>query len=211
MQSQKLIQVGVVGILTAGLLALSAQARADETARLQEQVKALQERVDQLESERGLKQPRAAQTPAIVYDQWTDPFTQMALIRQQMERNIRQAQSFADASAFNPRMDIKETPKEYIITMDIPGIDRDKIDVENKDGMLVISGERRSEAKDNKNNNQYYRQERFFGSFMQAIPLPEDAKTDQIEAKYNNGVLTVTVARMKKEEKKPEEYKIMVK
>ena len=79
-------------------------------------------------------------------------------------------------------------------------MDKDKINVENKNGMLTISGERQSETKDNK-NNQYYSQERSFGSFMQSIPLPDDAKTDQIEAKYKDGVLTVTIARERREKK----------
>ena len=63
----------------------------------------------------------------------------------------------------------------------------------------------------NKKNNQFYRQERSFGSFMQSIPLPDDAKTDQIEAKYQNGVLTVTVAREKKEGRKYGSEKITIK
>ena len=89
-------------------------------------------------------------------------------------------------------------------------MDKDKINIENKNGMLTISGERQSETNDNK-NNQYYSQERSFGSFMQSVPLPEDAKIDQIEAKYKNGVLTVTVAREKKEDKKSESERITIK
>jgi len=140
------------------------------------------------------------------YDQWQDPFAQMIMMRNQMDRNMRQV--FADTGMFSPRMDMKQTDKQFIITMDIPGMDKDKINVENKDGMLTISGERQSETKDNK-NNQYYSQERSFGSFMQSIPLPDDAKTDQIEAKYKDGVLTVTIARERKE-KKSENGKITI-
>ena len=80
-------------------------------------------------------------------------------------------------------------------------MDKDKINAEIKDGMLIISGERRSDTEDKK-NNLFYCQERSFGSFIQSVPLPDDAKTDQIEAKYKNGVLTVIVAREKKEDKK---------
>ena len=105
-------------------------------------------------------------------------------------------------------IDLTEKLNPNLITMDIPGMDKDKINVQIKEGTLIISGERQSENQDN--NNQYYRQERSFGSFMQAIPLPDDAKTDQIDARYKNGVLTVTVARMKKEEKKSEGEKIKV-
>ena len=203
----------LIGIVGAGSLVLSSRVWADDTAQLKNQVQALQERVDQLEAQLADKQqamPQAGPSGNGYVDQWADPFTQMMLMRQQMERNMRQAQAFADIGTFNPRMDMKQMGKQYLITMDLPGMDKDKINVEVKKGMLIISGERHSETGDNK-NNQYYRQERSFGSFLQAIPLPEDAQTDQVEASYKNGVLTVTVARLKKEEKKWESQKITVK
>lgn len=197
MKNQYLKQTLLNGVLAAGLLMVSPQAYADDTAQLKEQVQTLQNQVNQLETQLGNNQQVV----------WEDPFAQMVLMREQMDRNLRQA--FAGTGVFNPRMDMKQAGDKYIITMDIPGMDKDKINVEIKQGTLIISGERQSETKDNK-NNRYYRQERSFGSFMQAIPLPEDASTGQIDAKYNNGVLTVTVARMKKEEQKSAEQKITV-
>jgi len=187
MKKLNLVQVGLIGVLVLGCSSLGF---ADDTAQLKEQVQALQDRVNQLEAE-----------------QSADPFAQMMQVRQQLERNMHQA--FADTGSFTPRMDMKQTDRQYIITMDIPGMDKDKIDVEIKNGMLIISGERQSETQGN-NLNQYYSQERSFGTFMQAIPLPEDVKADQIEARYKDGVLTVTVARMKKEEKKSGGEKITV-
>ena len=210
MRRQSSVQLGLVGVLTGVLMMFAPGAFADDSAQLKEQIQALQSRVDQLETELANKQQPASQHPSAVYDQyqWEDPFTQIMRINDQMERNMRQA--FTNpAIAFSPKMDMKQTDKEYIITMDIPGMD-DKISVEIKQGMLMISGERQSETQDN-SYNQYYRQERSFGTFMQAVPLPKDAKKDQVEARYKNGVLTVIVAREKKEEKKSEEQKIMVK
>ena len=208
MRKQYLGSIALVGVLAAGLLMVSSQVRADDTSQLKEQVQALQNRVNQLESELANKQQISVPTVVPAYDIWEDPFVHMMRMRQQMERNMHRA--FADTGAFTPKMDMKQTNQQYIITMDVPGMDKDKINVEIKGGMLVVSGERRSETQDNK-NNQYYRKERSFGSFMQAIPLPGDAQADQIEAKYKNGVLTVTVARVKKEEKKSGSEKIMVK
>jgi HSP20 family protein len=207
MRKHYIVHVVLGASAVVGSLMISGQAFADDTAQLKEQVQALQNRVSQLESQLGNDQQVSAMSAMPAYNQWADPFAQMVLMREQMDRNMRQA--FADTGAFTPRMDMKQTGDKYIITMDIPGMDKDKINVEIKQGTLVISGERQSETKDNK-NNQYYRQERSFGTFMQAIPLPEDAKTDRIDAKYNNGVLTVTVARMKKDEQGPGEQKITV-
>jgi HSP20 family protein len=207
MKNQNLFRIILAASFAISFGTMGSQAYADDTAQLKDQVQALQNRVDQLESQLANRQQSAASTPTPVSDQWgTDPFTQMILMREQMDRNMRQA--LADTGAFSPRMDMKQTDKHYIITMDIPGMDKNKINVEAKDGILTISGERRSEA-DN-NGNQYYRQERSFGTFLQAIPLPEDAQKDHIEAKYKNGVLTVIVARVKHDVNKSEGDKIMV-
>lgn len=210
MKKQNVIHIMLVGGLAVGLLMLGPKAFADDTAQLKEQVKSLQNQVDQLESQLANRQQdssapalaTAPVPPVPFYDQWQDPFAQMIMMRNQMDRNMRQV--IADTGMYSPRMDMKQTDKEYIITMDIPGMDKDKINVENKNGMLTISGERQSETNDNK-NNQYYSQERSFGSFMQSIPLPDDAKTDQIEAKYKDGVLRVTIARERKEKKSENE------
>ena len=200
MKKQNVIHIMLVGGLAVGLLMTCPKAFADDTSQLKDQVQALQNRVNQLESQLANKQQDTSAaalpiTPTLppmpIYDQWQDPFAQMIMMRNQMDRNMRQV--IADTGMFSPRMDMKQTDKEYIITMDIPGMDKNKINIENKNGMLTISGERQSETDDSK-NNQYYSQERSFGSFMQSIPLPEDAKTDQIDARYKNGVLTVTVA-----------------
>jgi HSP20 family protein len=215
MKKQKVIRIMLAVGLVLGAWMTSSKAFADDTSQLKDQVQALQNRVNQLESQLANKQQDTSAAPLATapvppipfYDQWQDPFAQMIMMRNQMDRNM---QAIADTGMFSPRMDMKQTDKEYIITMDIPGMDKDKINIENKNGMLTISGERQSETDDNK-NNQYYSQERSFGSFMQSIPLPEDAKTDQIDARYKNGVLTVTVARERKEDKKSESERITIK
>jgi HSP20 family molecular chaperone IbpA len=212
MRKQYLLQSILVGVLVLGCLVFSPKIWADDTTQLKDQIQALQSRVDQLESQLADRQPTVqsaviAPVPLPVNDQWNDPFRQMMLMQEQMERNMRKA--FAGTAVFNPRMDVKQTDKKYVMTMDIPGMDRNKINIETKQDMLIVSGERRSE--ENNKNNQYYRQERSFGSFMQAIPLPEDAQKDQIDAKYVDGVLTVTIARLKKEDKKSESQRIVVK
>ena len=199
MRHKSLFQLVLGVVMMVGLTMGSAWAWGDDTAQLKDQIKALQDRVDQLESQLANKQQQVLQPPASPammppmmtpgYDQWNDPFAQMLLMREQMAHNMPQA--IVQTEVFNPSMDMKQTDKEYLITMDIPGMDKNKINIETKGDMLVISGERQSDIKDN--SNQYYRQERSFGSFMQAIPLPEDAKADQIDAKYNNGVLTLTL------------------
>jgi HSP20 family molecular chaperone IbpA len=228
---QKLVVVYLAGGL---VLAGSYSWAEEETAQLKQQVAALQNQVNQLQAELANRQqgmgsqgigPQGAGQQGVGpqgigpqgtgpgmmgngFGQGEDSFAQMEQMQRLMERNMRQ--DFAGTGTFNPRMDMRPTDNAYIITMDIPGMDKDKINVETKDGTLVISGERKSEMENTK-GNQYYRHERSFGAFMQAIPLPEDAQKDHIDANYKNGVLTVTIGREKKAENKSQGSKITVK
>ncbi|MBF0571710.1 MAG: Hsp20/alpha crystallin family protein [Candidatus Omnitrophica bacterium] len=202
-------KVSVIAVMVGGLL-MSSKVWADDTAELKDQIQALQSKVDQLQAQLASKQnsaPGAYSPTNVIYDQFEDPFAQMMRMQAQIDRNMGQA--FADnGMAFTPRMDMKQTDKQYIVTMDIPGMDKDKINVEIKDGVLTVSGQRQTENE--RNNSQYYYQGRSYGSFMQAIPLPKDAKKDQIEAAYKNGVLTIKVGRMTKKEEKAENEKITI-
>jgi HSP20 family protein len=185
----------------------------DETAQLKMQVAQLQGQVKELQDELGkTKQQQAQQssgTPSYRSVQEWDPFRDMALMQEHMQ-NLMQAH-LTQPEVFDAKSDIQQTDKSYIVTIDLPGMEKDKINVQLEEGMLVVSGERSSETKEEDKGNQFYRQQRSFGHFMQAIPLPEDAKAESIDAQYNNGVLTVTIAREKKAEKKPESKKITVK
>ncbi len=207
MSLQYLFQKLIVFSLAAGLVTTASSSwAADDTAQLKAQVAALQNRVDQLESQLADKQ---AVVPVPAY-QWEDPFAQMALMREQMDRQMQNAFGNSGMMAFSAQTGMKRTDHDYIITMDLPGMDKAKINVEIKDGMLLISGEQRSETKNN-TANQIYRQEKSVGTFMQAIPLPDDASKDKINAVYKNGVLTVTVARTKQAAQQGGSQKIQVK
>jgi len=106
-----------------------------------------------------------------------------------------------DTAAFaGARIDWKETPEEHVFKADLPGV-KEEVKVEVEDGnVLVISGERNREKEDK--NDKWHRVERSSGKFLRRFRLPENAKTDQVKAGLENGVLTVTVP--KAEVKKPE-------
>lgn len=108
----------------------------------------------------------------------------------------------AETSAFaNARIDWKETPQAHVFKADLPGLKKDEVKVEVEEGrILQISGERSKEQKEK--NDKWHRVERSSGKFLRRFRLPENAKTDQVKASLENGVLTVTIP--KEEEKKPE-------
>jgi len=103
-----------------------------------------------------------------------------------------------------PRVDLSETEDNYRIELDIPGMTRDDITISYQDNQLAISGERREEARDE--DNEYVRVERSFGHFYRAFRLPKTVNADEIEAAYDNGVLTISVP--KAEESKPHRIEI---
>ncbi len=92
-----------------------------------------------------------------------------------------------------PSVDIREGKKDYQITIEVPGVDEKDVKLELADGTLTVSGEKRHE-KEQKDEN-YYCVERSYGSFRRVLSLPRDIDEDAIEAKFRNGVLTITVPR----------------
>ncbi|KAJ6895681.1 hypothetical protein NC651_022025 [Populus alba x Populus x berolinensis] len=102
------------------------------------------------------------------------------------------------------RIDWKETAEAHVFKADLPGIKKEEVKVEIEDDrVLQISGERNVEKEDR--NDTWHRVERSSGKFLRRFKLPENAKTDQVKAGMENGVLTVTVP--KEEVKKPDARK----
>jgi len=98
-------------------------------------------------------------------------------------------------SAAYPKVDIRETEKEFIIEAEIPGLSKDQVRVEVKDDILVIKGEKRSE---DKKEGKYHVQEIKRSSFVRSYTLPPDlVDKNTVEAKFQDGVLEVKVQKVK--------------
>uniref|UniRef100_A0ACD5WXF4 Uncharacterized protein n=1 Tax=Avena sativa TaxID=4498 RepID=A0ACD5WXF4_AVESA len=108
----------------------------------------------------------------------------------------------SDTTAFaGARIDWKETPEAHVFVADVPGLKKEEVKVEVDDGnVLQISGERNKEQEEK--SDTWHRVERSSGKFLRRFRLPDNAKTEQIKASMENGVLTVTVP--KEEAKKPD-------
>ena len=98
-----------------------------------------------------------------------------------------------------PAMDLVEAEDKLILKADLPGMKRDDVEIEVKDSVLTISGERRSEQKERAEG--YYRVERAFGRFSRSLTLPEGTDADAIAADFTDGVLEVRIP--KPEERQP--------
>lgn len=107
-----------------------------------------------------------------------------------------------EGEVWNPRVDVVRENGHFKLTAEFPGVDKDDIHVDVKDGYLTVRGEKKREHSEEKDGHSY--SERFYGSFERSFRLPRDTSVDEIEAKLENGVLTLTVPVAEKEPKKIE-------
>ncbi len=103
-----------------------------------------------------------------------------------------------------PAVDIYETNDSFVVSADLPGLNKDEIQIDLKDNTLTLKGEKKFEEKVSKDN--YIRVERAYGSFVRSFTLPQNVDPEKIKAKYKDGVLEVTIP--KKEEAKPKQIKV---
>ncbi|KAG9291388.1 hypothetical protein G9A89_003492 [Geosiphon pyriformis] len=92
-----------------------------------------------------------------------------------------------------PLIDLYETEKEYVVNAELPGIPKDKVSVEVNENVLNISG-KVEQDKTSKEGNTHI-QECHYGSYSRSIPLPSNAKSDEIAAKYENGILEIKIPK----------------
>ena len=129
-----------------------------------------------------------------------DPFARM---HREMDRMFEDffGESRAGGSGLllKPSVDIAESRKAYNISVEVPGIEPDEIDLHVEGDALVVSGEKRQESEDE--DEGFHRIERSYGQFRRVLSLPADADPDGIKADFKRGVLKIKVPRVKQSEK----------
>lgn len=103
-------------------------------------------------------------------------------------------------NSFNPSVDISETDKEFEVSVALPGMKKEDIQVDLDNGHLTISGERKFENEEEGKN--YHRVESGFGTFRRSFYLPDTVDEESIKAKYQDGVLNITIAKNEEKVKK---------
>jgi HSP20 family protein len=112
-----------------------------------------------------------------------------------------------NSNVFIPKVDVTEDNDNLYVHAEIPGVDKKDIKINVSGDVLTISGEKKSEQRDE--NKNYYRIERTNGSFSRSFTLPAEVVVDKIQAEYKDGVLNVTMP--KTEESKVVEKQIEIK
>jgi HSP20 family protein len=110
--------------------------------------------------------------------------------------NSRNKAAASQERNWAPAVDIREEENRYLLSADIPGVDRGNIEVTLEDGVLTLKGERSREAE--ASDRQYRRKERVHGAFMRQFTLPETADTQNISATIKDGVLDVVIPKYAK-------------
>jgi HSP20 family protein len=117
----------------------------------------------------------------------------------QLHRELDRAREGGDGEGstataeWAPAVDIKEDPDKFILQADLPGVKPEEIDISMEEGVLTIKGEKKTEAKTEKEG--YKRVERTYGSFYRRFSLPDTANPDAISAKSNHGVLEIVIPK----------------
>jgi HSP20 family protein len=118
---------------------------------------------------------------------------------------LRREAGFIPAE-WSPRVDVVAKDGQMVIRADLPGMSKDDIKVEITDDLLTIQGERKHEAKDEREGCCY--SECSYGSFYRAIPLPEGADASKASADFRKGVLEVTLPTPSKPQRKAQRLEI---
>jgi HSP20 family protein len=141
-----------------------------------------------------------------------DPFQDLLAIQDEMNQLFGQAMGQrgratggeAGTRAWAPALDIAERNDAYVVTVEVPGIKPEQLDITLENGALTISGERRFETETKE--EQFHRIERRYGAFRRSITLPDRVKADAVEASFEDGLLQVVVP--KAEEAKPKRIEV---
>lgn len=97
---------------------------------------------------------------------------------------------------FSPAVDVREDTNEIDVDFELPGINPDDVDVSVENGVLTVSGEKRTESTEGQEEGgRYHYMERSYGSFVRSFTLPQGVNEDQIKADFHNGVLTVRIPK----------------
>jgi len=145
-----------------------------------------------------------------VITRW-EPFREFSTLQDRLNRLFQQSvgesrEEALTTSSFAPAVDVYEDDHQVTLKIEVPGIDKEDIDVRLENNTLTLHGERKLEKEEKEEN--YRRVERQYGSFTRSFTLPQTVDAEGVSAQYDKGVLKIKLN--KKAEAKPKQIKISV-
>jgi len=146
----------------------------------------------------------------MVVTRW-DPFRELASLQNRVNSLFQDygrtgQDELTTAGSFVPPVDVYEDEHKVTLKLEIPGINQDDVDIRLENNTLTVRGERKFDKEEKEEN--FHRIERRYGSFFRAFTLPTTVETENIDAKYENGVLRLELK--KKPEAQPKQIKVNV-
>jgi HSP20 family protein len=140
---------------------------------------------------------------------FSSAFDRLASLREEMDRLFEtsfgpSARTNTSFSGWSPALDVYEDKDHFTVLVDLPGFKKDEIEISLHQGALMISGERKQDYQEKEG----VRAERYFGRFHRSIALPTVVNADQVRASFQDGVLKVEMP--KAEEAKPKQIEVSV-
>ncbi|HTI72717.1 MAG TPA: Hsp20/alpha crystallin family protein [Candidatus Limnocylindria bacterium] len=134
----------------------------------------------------------------------TSAFSPLFELQREFDRIFDRGNGNVEAAAYAPALDVQEDEQNVTVTAEVPGVNKDDVQVSYHDGVLTVAGERKRE-KDGKENG-YHIRERVAGRFQRSVYVPVAVDANAVKAAYKDGVLTVTLP--KAAEAKPRQISI---
>ena len=134
-----------------------------------------------------------------------DPFREMEALLDRYSRPTGKSSGESgkhEDGGWMPVVDIEEAEGTFIVHAELPGVEKDDVQVSIENGVLTIKGEKKTRSEDTK----HHRVECVYGSFMRSFTLPQDADMEKVEAAYKNGILSLTIP--KQEHAKPKQIEV---
>jgi HSP20 family protein len=97
------------------------------------------------------------------------------------------------ASVWNPAVDVEEREQEFVVRVELPGVQKEDVHIATQGNILTLRGEKKQHSESKESN--YHRTERSYGSFQRSFTLPGSVKNDRIEASFSDGILEVVVPK----------------
>ncbi len=144
-------------------------------------------------------------------EDWVSPFyslqKEINRIFDNFFNELTPSRFFGDSfGSFVPSVDVKEKDDEFVVTVELPGMDAKDVDISISDDILTLRGEKKEEKEEKEGN--YYRRECSYGSFHRDIPLPAEVEPDKVEAEFKRGVLTVHLPKKPESQRKAKKIQV---
>lgn len=121
------------------------------------------------------------------------PWDELHRMRQQLDRVFDDTPRQRSGAGVFPLLNLTEDKDNYYVRAELPGVNGDELDIQVTGKNLAISGERKIAAEDE--GARYHRREREAGTFSRMVGLPGEVNTDRVEAKLENGVLSIAISK----------------